>query len=278
MTVEPKGFMKKLTVGKWNAWYFDEVLPGEEEIYYNAQRESLAERHLWDLDPDKMVLLVIDMQNDFCVPGRPVYIPGNTKMMSRMKNMLAFCREVGIPICFTAHQHHVSGRDEGLMKVHSFTDSEGRFLAEWCIEGSWGAEIYEELEPLPDEFVIRKRRYDCFMGTDLEIWLRNVGPEPKDTIVLTGCCTEFCCSTTARTAMQKDYKVAYPYDLNASDDPEVHEQTVKAMARSYARVQSADGWIAEIGEELAEKGRTKVVQKTVTPAAEAQRLIDAHSA
>jgi hypothetical protein len=36
---------------------------------------------------------------------------------------------------------------------------------------------------------------------------------------------------------------------------------VKTMARGYARVQSADAWIAEIKEALAAKGKTKVDQR-----------------
>lgn len=266
MAVEPKGFMKDMKVGKWNEWYFEEILPGEEEIYKAAQEVYLAERHLWDIDPEKTVLLIIDLQNDFCYPPPKgqLYLPANTKMMPRMKKMLAFCREIGIPVCFTAQQNHPSGRDAGLMRVYHdgmFNGlAEGRLPA--VTEGDWGAEIYHELEPLPDEWVIRnKRRYDAFVGTELEIWMKNVGPEPKDTIILTGCCTNFCCSTTSRAAMMRDYKVAYPYDLNACDDPDIHEQTVKTMARGYARVQSADAWIAEIEEELAKKGTTKVVQK-----------------
>jgi nicotinamidase-related amidase len=259
MAVEAKGFMKGMKVGKWNQWYFDEILPGEEEIYNAAQEEYLAERHQWDIDPDRAVLLIIDLQNDFCDPEKGAFwLPANTKMMPRMKEMLAYCREVGIPVCFTAHQQHPSGRDTGLMKTYLASTIGAGALT----EGTWGAGIYGELEPLPDEWVINeKRRYDAFIETGLDIWMKNVGPEPKDTIIMTGCCTNFCCSTTTRAGMQRDHKIAYPYDLNATDDAEVHEEIVKTMARGYARVQSSDAWIAEMKDGLAKKGKTKVDQK-----------------
>jgi nicotinamidase-related amidase len=243
--VEPKGYMKDMKVGKYNAWYFDEILPGEEKIYNEAQNEYYGKRKQWTIDPKKAALLIIDLQNDFCDPEKGAFwLPANTKMMPRMKKMLQFCRDHDIPPIFTAHQHHPSGRDKGLMGTYLASTIGSGSLT----EGSWGVEIYPEIEPLPDEWVINhKRRYDSFWETGLDIQLRSLG---KDTIILTGCCTNFCCSTTTRSGMQRDYKIAYPYDLNAADDAEIHEQVVKSMARGFARVQSCDEWIQEMKEQL----------------------------
>lgn len=241
MTVEAQGYLNGMKRGKYNSWYFDEVLPGEEDIYREAQKEYYGQRKQWTINPDKAVLLVIDLQVDFCDPEKgKFWLPANTKMMPRMKEMLAFCRRLDIPICFTAHQHHASGRDIGLMGTY-LKSTIGSGALE---EGTEGAQIFPELEPRPDEWIMtHKRRYDSFIDTGLEFWLKGLG---RDTIILTGCCTNFCCSTTTRTAMQKDYKVAYPYDLNATDDPEIHEQVVKTMARGFARVQSTADWMTEL--------------------------------
>lgn len=248
MTVEPQvrlkeGYLKDMTPGKYNAWYFDEVLPGEQEIYNEAQKEYYGQRKMWTIDPHKSVLLVIDLQVDFCDPEKgKFWLPANTKMMPRMKKMLSFCRQHGIPICFTAHQN--TPRDIGLMGTY-LKSTIGSGALE---EGTEGAEIFPELEPRDDEWIMtHKRRYDSFIDTGLEFWLKGLN---RDTIIMTGCCTNFCCSTTTRTAMQKDYKVAYPYDLNATDDPEIHEQVVKTMARGFARVQSAEEWTKELEENL----------------------------
>jgi ureidoacrylate peracid hydrolase len=236
--------MKDMNIGKYNAWYFDEILPGEEQIYKEAQKEYYQHIRPWIIEPKKAALLIIDLQNAFCHPEKGgMWVPAVTKMMPKMKRMLAFCREHGIPVCFTAHQHHKSGRDVGLMGTYNSIEGAGVFT-----EGTWQIEIYPEIQPLPDEWVINhKRRNDAFIETGLELWLKSLG---KDTIILTGCCTNFCCLVTTCTGMQRDYKIAYPYDLNACDDPEIHEQIVKTMARHFARVQTCDEWIAEIEEQL----------------------------
>ena len=245
MAVEPKGYMKDMKVGQYNSWYFDEILPGEEDIYNEAQKEYYGKRKQWTIDPKKAALVVIDLQVDFCDPekGR-FWLPANTKMMPRMKKMLEFCREHDIPICFTAHQHHPSGRDKGLMGTYLASTIGAGALT----EGTEGVAVYPELDPQPKDWIINhKHRYDSFWETGLDIWLRN---QDKDTMILTGCCTNFCCSTTARSGMQRDIKIAYPYDCNGCDDPEIHEQTVKTMARGFARVQSCDEWIAEMEKNL----------------------------
>ncbi|MEO7762078.1 MAG: isochorismatase family protein [Casimicrobiaceae bacterium] len=51
------------------------------------------------------------------------------------------------------------------------------------VDGETGVEIYDELKPLPDEIVIKKRRYRAFYGTDLDIVLRCSGIE---TVIITG--------------------------------------------------------------------------------------------
>lgn len=245
MTISPQGYMKNMKPGKYNSWYFDEILPGEKEIYAEAQKEYYGERKMWTIDPQDSVLLIIDLQVDICDPEKgKFWLPACTKMMPRMKEMLEFCRQHEIPVCFTQHQHHPSGRDIGYMGTYL----EATIGAGALEEGSEGADIFPELSPRPDEWIMtHKRRYDSFFDTGLEFWLNGLN---RSTIILTGACTNFCCSTTTRTAMQKDYRVAYPYDLNATDDPEIHEQVVKTMARGFARVQSSEAWMREIVENL----------------------------
>ena len=114
-------------------------------------------------------------------------------------------------------------------------------------EGTPGVAIYHEIAPLQDEWVINhKRRYDSFWETGLDLTLRSLN---RDTVILTGCMTNYCCSTTTRSGMQRDLKIVYGSDLNATDDPEVHEEVCKTMARGFARVLSTD----EILNELKEK-------------------------
>ncbi len=225
--------------GQYNAWYFDNVIDGEKECYEGALKAYYdVNRPLWEMNPDKAVLLIIDLQVDVVDPKGKLWMPASTKMLPKLKEVIAFCRENGMPVIYTAHQAHPSGRDKGLM--HTYLS----LLQESLIEGQEGAEIYPEIAPQPDEWVItNKRRYDSFWGTELEDVLRTLN---RDQIILTGACTNFCCSTTTRSGMQRGFHIAFPYDLNATDDPAIHEEVCKTMNRGYARVMAADDLLDEL--------------------------------
>jgi nicotinamidase-related amidase len=36
------------------------------------------------------------------------------------------------------------------------------------LEGSWGAELIDELKPAPDEPLVVKRTHDCFYRTEMD--------------------------------------------------------------------------------------------------------------
>lgn len=241
-------FYKDVPVGRYNAWYFEDAIEGEKECYEGAVKAYYdVNRPLWDLNPDKSVLLIIDLQVDVVDPKGKLWMPASTKMLPKLKEVMAFCRSHGIPIIYTAHQAHPSGRDKGLM--HTYLT----LLQESLIEGQAGAEIYSEIAPEPDEWVIKnKRRYDSFWGTELEEVLRTLG---RDQIILTGACTNFCCSTTTRSGMQRGFKIAFPYDLNATDDPAIHEEVCKTMNRGYGRVMGADELLTELNEVVDQRSK-----------------------
>ena len=232
-------FYKDAPVGQYNSWYFDNVIEGEKECYEGALKAYYdVSSPLWEMNPDKAVLLIIDLQIDVVDPKGKLWMPASTKMLPKLKEVIAFCRENGMPVIYTAHQAHPSGRDKGLM--HTYLS----LLQESLIEGQKGAEIYPEIAPQPDEWVIKnKRRYDSFWGTELEDVLRTLG---RDQIILTGACTNFCCSTTTRSGMQRGFQIAFPFDLNATDDPAIHEEVCKTMNRGYARVMAADDLLDEL--------------------------------
>jgi nicotinamidase-related amidase len=42
-----------------------------------------------------------------------------------------------------------------------------------------GFEIIEELAPRPGEMIVHKRRYSCFLGTELELLLKSLRSTPS---------------------------------------------------------------------------------------------------
>ena len=137
-------FYKDIPVGRYNAWYFEDEIEGEKECYEGAVKAYYdVNRPLWELNPDKAILLIIDLQVDVVDPKGKLWMPASTKMLPKLKEVMAFCRGNGIPIIYTCHQAHPSGRDKGLM--HTYLT----LLQESLIEGQEGAEVYRRSRRSP---------------------------------------------------------------------------------------------------------------------------------
>ena len=51
---------------------------------------------------EKQVLLVIDMQSDFCVPGGPLFVACAPDIVDAVVAAVDAARAKGVPVCWTA--------------------------------------------------------------------------------------------------------------------------------------------------------------------------------
>ena len=93
----------------------------------------------------------------------------------------------------------------------------GRRGTDVAIEGTWGAEIHDELAPRPDEPVVTKRSVSALAGTELHRLLTLYG---ISTVILGGVATNFVVEGTAREAADLGYQVVVLSDASEtlSDD------------------------------------------------------------
>ena len=208
----------------------------EQEVYNLAKRAYTEGSASFDIAPEKCALLVIDMQDEFVRPHwTPFWVPEATRQVPRIKALIEHCRRRGIPVIHTAFAktHHYFDRPAaGAFMPNRYPEldlRESSFFEE--------ARIWHELAPLPDEIVIHKPSYGAFYDTPLDTILRNLG---KDTVVICGTLTNFCCGTTARQAYERGYKVVFGSDVTATDDPDMQEWELKVLRKGFARVLSAD--------------------------------------
>ena len=66
------------------------------------------------IDPSKTVMIVVDMQNDFVAEGAMLRSKQAADMVPRLAKTLAFCRDKGIRVVYTAHVHRRDGCDMGM--------------------------------------------------------------------------------------------------------------------------------------------------------------------
>src|SRR5262245_61230720 len=129
------------------------------------------------IDPASTVLLVIDMQNDYCSPegflGKlGVDMTPVMEMTPTLCDLLETARAAGVYVIHTRNWHRPQTDSQAWLDklARSGQDQDNRPGK----AGSWGAAWYQ-VEPLPTEEVINKFRYDAFLGTNLEFLLRARG-------------------------------------------------------------------------------------------------------
>jgi nicotinamidase-related amidase len=95
-----------------------------------------------------------------------------------------------------------------------------------CIKNTKGGEIIDSLAPRPGDYIIPKRRYSAFFGTDLDATLREMNVSE---LILVGVCTNICVLYTAADARMLNYKVTVIRDGVASFDEEAHKFALREM-------------------------------------------------
>ena len=218
----------------------DRKFSGEAEILERAASQYESSNPDFPIDTGKTALLVIDLQEGFVAEGARMWTPQNLRILPRVKEVIERCRGLGVPVIFTEHAHDVSGRDKGLM----WDVPLNRPIKDGALRiGAADVPTHHEVAPLPGEKVIQKHRYSAFFDTDLHTYLRGCD---VDTVIITGCMTNYCCGATARDAFFRDYKVIFGSDLTATDNRELHEAELKTLRRGYARVIPADEILGEL--------------------------------
>jgi nicotinamidase-related amidase len=202
------------------------------EIARRAYEHGVAS---FDIVADKCALLVIDMQDEFVQPGAsPSWIPEATRQIPRIKTLIDGCRAKQIPVIYTifSNTHHYLDRPlTGPTMPNRYPDIDPSEFA--AVE----AKVCDELAPAEGEIVITKPSYGAFYDTPLETILKRLG---KDTVIICGTLTNYCCGTTARQAYERSFKVVLGSDVCATDDPEMQEPELKVLRKGFARVMTAE--------------------------------------
>ena len=189
------------------------------------------------------VLLVIDMQNGFCSPGGSyeeygAHIKADIniyrKIIPNIRNIIDVCHDQHIPVFYTKQIRDPSGIDL-LNRLHKIIPKRrAEFLRiPACVEGTWDAEIIDELLPTDADHVVYKRRDSAFQDTELDLWLRGIG---ADTIIYTGVDTCICVENSIRDGFNTGYDVIVVEDAVASSWPELHDATIKKVRGSFGLV------------------------------------------
>lgn len=209
----------------------------EEWVTARAREAYEHGRASFSVSAERSALLIIDMQDEFVRPGwSPYWVPAATRMAPRLRALVDHCRASGVPVVWTIFDN----THRGLDRPHSL-----RLLPQ--SDTDWHrptpAQVWPEMGRRGDEILIRKPSYGAFYDTPLDTILRNLG---RDTVIVTGTLTNYCCGTTARQAYERGYQVVFGADVTATDDESRQEPELAVLRKGFALVLTAD----EIVEQL----------------------------
>jgi nicotinamidase-related amidase len=108
------------------------------------------------------------------------------------------------------------------------------------LDGQWGSQILEELDPRPEDVMVTKRRPSAFFDTDLEIVLRGLNIRR---LIVGGVSTHWAVESTVRDGHSRDYEMVVVRQAVASPFAEFHEPSLRAMASVFASVVDLDAVI-----------------------------------
>lgn len=168
-------------------------------------------------------VIVIDMQNDFVHEKGTLASSGAFRqagsIVPLIQTLLIAARSSDMPVVYT---RQVSRPDQ-----FDALPSKSVNLPR-CVQGTWGAEILDELRPSESDFVVDAPRRDRFYDSRLELVLRKLG---VSTLIFTGYASDGCVESTVRGADSRDYKVVVLEDCTFTTDSPRHDAALLSMSR-----------------------------------------------
>ena len=169
------------------------------------------------LPAKKTGLLLADMLVDFVSPRGKLFVPDTRKTIPPLHSLVMKARAAGTLIVYIQDWHRPDDPEFSIWGPHA-------------IQGTKGTQIIPELTPAPQDFVIRKRTYDPFFATDLDLLLRQRGIQ---NLVITGTVANICVLHAAGSASLRGYQVVVPVDAISALNPFDFQAALRQISFVY---------------------------------------------
>ncbi len=162
------------------------------------------------------------------------------RIIEANRHFLGQCRERGVPVVHLV----TSYRDAAEIRANPFwrtraddPNATRKNVERHNLQGSVGCEIIAPLYDQERDWVLAtKKRYDCFVATDLDFLLRSHG---INTLLITGVNTNSCVLCTVAAANVRDYAAVVVEDcVDTMDGAELHQAALLC-------IRTALGWVMD---------------------------------
>jgi ureidoacrylate peracid hydrolase len=195
------------------------------------------QRHMFTtLDPRRTAHVVVDLQNGFMEPGAPVEVPAAREIVPNVNRITQALRAAGGTIVYLRFKTDA----DALTNWSSFYQCMFTRTRRDEMAATFGPDchhfaLWPDLDVQPSDWVVDKTRYSAFVPGTCDLHDRLTAA-CIDTLIVTGALTNCCCESTARDAMQRDYRVIFVSDGNAALNDAEHNATLGNMVTLFADV------------------------------------------
>jgi nicotinamidase-related amidase len=150
-------------------------------------------------------VMIADMLVDFVDSRGKLFVKDAGKTVAPIRSLITKARTARATVIYIQDWHRPDDPEFSIWGPHA-------------VQESAGVEVIPEISPSPGDFIVRKRTYDPFFATDLDLLLRQKGIEH---LVITGTVANICVLHAAGSASLRGYDVIVPVDaisaLNSFD-------------------------------------------------------------
>ena len=180
----------------------------------------------WQIAPEKAVLLIHDMQQyfvDFYGQDNPLI----TQVIDSIKQLRQSCKQLGIPVVYTAQPQEQSPQDRALLN-----DIWGPGLTKYQEPNTEKQKIVAPLAPDEQDTVLTKWRYSAFYRSPLKTMMSEW---QRDQLIICGIYGHIGVMQTAVDAFMQDIKPFVVADAVGDFSRDDHLMLLNYIARNVGR-------------------------------------------
>lgn len=187
---------------------------------------------------DPQALIIVDMQNDFVLPGGSACVAGALATLPRIHQAITFWRQRSWPVIYLYREYRRDGSDIERSRLEAFL--QGKQI---CLPGSEGAKIVESIAPEPSDYQVMKNRFSGFMNTELDFILRR---KRVESIVVCGTQYPCCVRSTLVDGLCYGYDTTCLTDATSASSEDVAAANIRDLRDMGIRCLSVDEFIDSI--------------------------------
>ena len=214
------------------------------------------------VDEIRPAVVTIDLHRGHLDPTcatLPLPPEASARVVEANRHFLANARAAGVPIVHvvTYYREPAEIASNPFWRAIADTGVTRSNVLRHNLEGMPGLELMPGLyDPSVDRVVRTKKRYNCFLATDLDFVLRS--SLRANTLLLTGVNTNSCVLTTTIAAQTMDYApILVEECVDTCDGPDFHRMAVEIIRRAFGWVMSGDEALRVVAGERVEAGTAR---------------------